>query len=199
MNPGDTITTTEINTEIKVEVQLETASIVKIETIKRIENTDSFPKPAIEKPSAVFQESATEKTREQIKAEREAKKLAKQSKKQNKGAIINNPEINSITNNSSPPTQSSVDNKMAESVSVSETAALTEDNGEKTREQIKAEREAKKLAKQAAKTAKASGNSATVATVTNQLTQVKISENSTKEQTVATNSSEVSIGEKVSL
>ncbi|TMW41721.1 hypothetical protein DOY81_013200, partial [Sarcophaga bullata] len=156
MNPGDTITTTEINTEIKVEVQLETASIVKVETIKRIENIDSSPKLAIEKPLAAYQESAIEKTREQIKAEREAKKLAKQSKKQNKGAGVNSTETNSIpntkTNGFNPKTVS-----------------------EKIVNKLRLNVKAKKLAqKQAAKAAKAGANAATVALLLINLTPASL-------------------------
>lgn len=176
MNPGEIITT-EINTEIKVEVQLETANIIKVETkaISSIENSEpSLPHLAIEMPTK--QECGKEKTRDEIKAEREAKKLAKQAKKSKSGGV-------SSADNSQIPT-----NVKAENVNNTASSNLA-DGTDKTREQIKAEREAKKLAKQAAKTTKAGGVG--VAAVTEQFNQVKINETNAKNSSDVVNSADV--------
>ncbi|XP_037822488.1 translation initiation factor eIF-2B subunit delta [Lucilia sericata] len=132
MNTGEIITT-EINTEIKVEVQLETASIVKVETkaIGGIENTDVSTQEAIDMMSNK-QEVEKEKTRDEIKAEREAKKLAKQAKKQKAGVVAG---VATVSTNNSPPAN--------KAENINDTAPIPEDGSEKTREQIKAEREAK--------------------------------------------------------
>ncbi|XP_046810850.1 translation initiation factor eIF-2B subunit delta isoform X2 [Lucilia cuprina] len=183
MNTGEIITT-EINTEIKVEVQLETASIVKVETkaVGGIENTEVSTQKAIGMMSNKV-EVEKEKTRDEIKAEREAKKLAKQAKKQKAGGVVATDVAESINN--SPPA-----NTNCKAENVSNTAGKPEDGSEKSREQIKAEREAKKLAKQAAKSAKAAGGNIAVAAVTEQLKQVKINERNGKSAGDAVNSVE---------
>uniref|UniRef100_T1P994 Translation initiation factor eIF2B subunit delta n=1 Tax=Musca domestica TaxID=7370 RepID=T1P994_MUSDO len=172
MNPGE-ITTTEINTEIKLEVKVETEQIVKVETIK---NQPTNPAPCTQnQPPAAISQHNSEKSREEIKAEREAKKLAKQAKK-----TKCNPSGDSST------TPAAANTKIV--AAVNDTAKVNENSnnmegvdGEKSREQIKAEREAKKLAKQAAKAAKAGGGTnAAVENVTGQMAQVKIADKATE-------------------
>lgn len=201
MNPGEIITT-EINTEIKVEVQLETASIVKVETSKAGCNNKSViignSTKAIEMSGN--QEAEKEKTREEIKAEREAKKLAKQAKKL-KAIGGNAPNADAIVSNNSNSPKESTTNKAEQLVANNVTAVATattnsEEAEEKTREQIKAEREAKKLAKQAAKAAKsgavAVGNAAVCYRCTQQLNQVKLNETQAK----AANNEAGNVGEQ---
>ncbi|CAD7014010.1 unnamed protein product [Ceratitis capitata] len=100
------------------------------------------------------------KSREEIMAEREAKKLAKQLKK----AKVLGTELTAAT-----PAASNINTSVAQvdSIAIPETSANTPSNTtladgnalavDKSREQIKAEREAKKKAKQAQKEAKATG------------------------------------------
>ncbi|XP_065369229.1 translation initiation factor eIF2B subunit delta isoform X2 [Calliphora vicina] len=188
MNPGEIITT-EINTEIKVEVQLETASIIKVETKAKnsIENSDPSHL-AIEMPNK--QDCEKEKTREEIKAEREAKKLAKQAKKSKSGGV------SSADNSPQVPTNAKAENVNSPQIPTNAKAEIANndaspnlaDGSDKTREQIKAEREAKKLAKQAAKTTKAGGGG--IAAVTEQLNQVKINETNAKNSSDAVNSTD---------
>ncbi|XP_061396756.1 translation initiation factor eIF-2B subunit delta [Musca vetustissima] len=186
MNPGE-ITTTEINTEIKLEVKVETESIVKVETIKNPApssvacSTQSQPQPA-----AITNNS--EKSREEIKAEREAKKLAKQAKKAKSNTTGESSNIAATVAATVVPVTNT--GKTNENTNNMEGAA----GGEKTREQIKAEREAKKLAKQAAKVAKTGGAGATVESVAGQMAQVKIADNTT--QKIATPSGPIAEGEK---
>lgn len=172
MNPGE-ITTTEINTEIKLEVKVETEQIVKVETIK---NQPINPAPCTQnQPPAALSQHNSEKSREEIKAEREAKKLAKQAKK-----TKSNPSGDSSTTPAAANTTTVA--------AVNDTAKVNENSnnmegvdGEKSREQIKAEREAKKLAKQAAKAAKTGGGTnAAVENVTGKMAQVKIADKATE-------------------
>lgn len=181
MNPGEIITT-EINTEIKVEVQLETASIVKVETTKGqcikspigTENLNPTAAYAIEMHTRQAMER--EKSRDEIRVEREAKKLAKQAKKikAGGGAVSSDATVNA-------PTAIATNNKVEKINVAAPSKNADEDGTDKTREQIKAEREGKKLAKQAAKAAKTSESHAvaggtSVVAETEQLNQVKINE-----------------------
>ncbi|KMY96023.1 translation initiation factor eIF-2B subunit delta isoform X1 [Drosophila simulans] len=134
---------------------------------------------------------ATEKTRDQIMAEREAKKLAKQAKKHKTAptptaatpAVLTTPaapatkiitevEQTTITTKLTTTTTTKVQDAVA-----SKTTQLAAVNGkdveagEKTREQIKAEREAKKAAKKAGK-----GGGAKVEGTTQQLADLKVAE-----------------------
>ncbi|XP_017040689.1 translation initiation factor eIF-2B subunit delta isoform X2 [Drosophila ficusphila] len=110
----------------------------------------------------------TEKTREQIMAEREAKKLAKQSKNQNKSStavvaatsgtkIITEVEQTTITTKLTTTTttkaQEKVDSVAPKAVLPTLPNGQNTEAGEKSRDQIKAEREAKKAAKKAGKSA----------------------------------------------
>ena len=105
--------------------------------------------------------AAIEKTREQIMAEREAKKLAKQAKKNKSEANVPtetskvHPPVIDATSEVTP--AANVKNVVA-----SNSLSAKEEISEKSREQIKAEREAKKLAKQNAKAAKITSNNTTV-------------------------------------
>ncbi|KAM7344239.1 eukaryotic translation initiation factor 2B subunit delta isoform 2-T2 [Cochliomyia hominivorax] len=200
MNPGELITT-EINTEIKVEIQLETASIVKVETTKGqtlTANVNSIN--ALDMSSPQINEK--EKTREEIKAEREAKKLAKQAKKLK--AAGGQTADTTIPNNNSPPVVTNTNDSAKVVNNIPENATNEEEAGEKSREQIKAEREAKKLAKQAAKAAKsgavaAAGNAANAAVeaITQQLNQVKINtEPNIKNPSGVGGSGDIAAGEK---
>ncbi|KAL9917769.1 eukaryotic translation initiation factor 2B subunit delta isoform 1-T1 [Glossina fuscipes fuscipes] len=84
VNMKKSYTTTEINTEIKVEVKLETTSIVKVEALKhnKTESVNTSEQSVVIQTMNIDDvPKGVEKTREEIKAEREAKKLAKQAKK----------------------------------------------------------------------------------------------------------------------
>ncbi|XP_017013726.2 translation initiation factor eIF2B subunit delta isoform X2 [Drosophila takahashii] len=109
---------------------------------------------------------APEKSRDQVMAEREAKKLAKQAKKQNKPAtpaapatpatkIITEVEQTTITTKLTTTTTTKVQEKPDSVAPKAAPPAVANgkdaEAGEKSREQIKAEREAKKAAKKAGK------------------------------------------------
>ncbi|XP_013105147.1 translation initiation factor eIF-2B subunit delta isoform X2 [Stomoxys calcitrans] len=179
MNPGE-VTTTEINTEIQLEVKLETESIVKVETIKSPNNKTSTTPNQNTLPHQSPGSRDTEKSREEIKAEREAKKLAKQAKK---------------TKNTSTAVET---NKAPVSVpqSVTPDNSMESKDAEKSREQIKAEREAKKLAKQAAKASKSAGTTATVENVTGQMSKAKLNEEATQTKATSMEESAASQGDK---
>ncbi|KAH8253316.1 hypothetical protein KR032_004772, partial [Drosophila birchii] len=135
--------------------------------------------------------AAPEKTREQIMAEREAKKLAKQAKKQKNPTaaapatpaapvipatkIITEVEQTTITTKLTTTTTTTAKDKLElapKSVSAPvENGKEAQGAGEMTREQIKAEREAKKAAKKAGKS---TGNK--VEAATQQLSSLKVSE-----------------------
>ncbi|XP_023177374.1 translation initiation factor eIF-2B subunit delta isoform X2 [Drosophila hydei] len=120
------------------------------------------------------QNTSTDKTREQIMAEREAKKQAKLAKKQKLNApattIITEVEQTTITKKLTTTTTTTTKEQnllplhstnVADTKTASEASAISSTDvkptapaGEKTREQIKAEREAKKAAKHAAKSIK---------------------------------------------
>ncbi|XP_037712651.1 translation initiation factor eIF-2B subunit delta isoform X1 [Drosophila subpulchrella] len=132
---------------------------------------------------------APEKTREQVMAEREAKKLAKQAKKQNKPPtpatpatpaapatkIITEVEQTTITTKLTTTTTTKAQEKL-DSLAL-KTAPPTVANGkdaeagEKSREQIKADREAKKAAKKAGK-----GAGAKVEDTTQRLSDLKVAD-----------------------
>ncbi|XP_033156606.1 translation initiation factor eIF-2B subunit delta isoform X2 [Drosophila mauritiana] len=134
---------------------------------------------------------ATEKTRDQIMAEREAKKLAKQAKKHKTAptptaatpAVLTTPaapatkiitevEQTTITTKLTTTTTTKVQDAVASKTT--QPAAVNGKDveaGEKTREQIKAEREAKKAAKKAGK-----GGGAKVEGITQQLADLKVAE-----------------------
>lgn len=110
---------------------------------------------------------ATEKTRDQIMAEREAKKLAKPATK-----IITEVEQTTITTKLTTTTTTKVQDAVASKTT--QPAAVNgkdAEAGEKTREQIKAEREAKKAAKKAGK-----GGGAKVEGIAQQLADLKVAE-----------------------
>lgn len=190
MNPGD-VTTTEINTEIKLEVKVETASIVKVETLKYPDNKTLQSITNTQMPTAEMSSQETSKTREEIKAEREAKKLAKQAKKGKSSGAGVNENVTMSTTETPTVTTKTVDSNDTKKP----TNCADGGEGEKSRDQIKAEREAKKLAKQAAKTAKTGGGPA-VGAVTEQMAQVNLKENSTSNVT-ATSNETAAPGEKV--
>ncbi|KAH8356301.1 hypothetical protein KR200_006550, partial [Drosophila serrata] len=154
-----------------------------------IDSASAMPGDKREKTDAVV----SEKTREQIMAEREAKKLAKQAKKQKNPTaaapavpattIITEVEQTTITTKLTTTTTTTAKEKLellekkADSAP-QKTAPVPVENGkqaqateEKTREQIKAEREAKKAAKKAGKT---TGDK--VESATQQLSNLKVSE-----------------------
>ncbi|XP_017072996.1 translation initiation factor eIF-2B subunit delta isoform X2 [Drosophila eugracilis] len=132
---------------------------------------------------------ASEKTRDQIMAEREAKKMAKQAKKQNKPVtqatsttsatpatkIITEVEHTTITTKLTTTTTTKVQEKSDSVVPKPAQSTLVNgkdaEAGEKTREQIKAEREAKKAAKKAGK-----GGAAKIEAATQQLADLKVAE-----------------------
>ncbi|XP_026840752.1 translation initiation factor eIF-2B subunit delta isoform X2 [Drosophila persimilis] len=115
--------------------------------------------------------SQQDATREQVMAEREAKKQAKQAKKQKATTpatkIITEVEQTTITTKltttitttarDKPEPPAGTAGPAAPIAAVNCTASTGTETGDKTRDQIKAEREAKKAAKQAAKAAKSSG------------------------------------------
>ncbi|XP_017146425.1 translation initiation factor eIF-2B subunit delta isoform X2 [Drosophila miranda] len=115
--------------------------------------------------------SQQDATREQVMAEREAKKQAKQAKKQKATTpatkIITEVEQTTITTKLTTTTTTTARDKpeppaetagpAAPIAAVTCTASTDMETVDKTRDQIKAEREAKKAAKQAAKAAKSSG------------------------------------------
>jgi len=134
---------------------------------------------------------ATEKTRDQIMAEREAKKLAKQAKKQKTAptptaatpAVLTTPSApatkiiteveqttitTKLTTTTTTKVQDAVASKTTQPAAVNGKDA---EAGEKTREQIKAEREAKKAAKKAGK-----GGGAKVEGIAQQLADLKVAE-----------------------
>lgn len=92
-------TTTEIDTEVKVEIKLETESLIMVQrkvggsglTNKALQKepqkvNDSKTKDMLNGDPAEEKLEISEKTREEIKAEREAKKLAKQLAKKMKAS-----------------------------------------------------------------------------------------------------------------
>ncbi|XP_033252755.1 translation initiation factor eIF-2B subunit delta-like isoform X2 [Drosophila miranda] len=115
--------------------------------------------------------SQQDATREQVMAEREAKKQAKQAKKHKATTpatkIITEVEQTTITTKLTTTTTTTARVKPeppaetagppAPIAAVTCTASTDTETGDKTRDQIKAEREAKKAAKQAEKAAKSSG------------------------------------------
>ncbi|XP_030377130.1 translation initiation factor eIF-2B subunit delta isoform X2 [Scaptodrosophila lebanonensis] len=118
--------------------------------------------------------AATDKTREQIMAEREAKKQAKHNKKNQSKTVPTPPttkiitEVEQTTITTRLTTTTTTTNDRQEQLATTVAAAVptkttsvtsttTLELGENTREKIKAEREAKKAAKQAVKSAKVSG------------------------------------------
>ncbi|KAH8402166.1 hypothetical protein KR009_010356, partial [Drosophila setifemur] len=123
---------------------------------------------------------ASEKSREQIMSEREAKKQAKQAKKQKNATpattIITEVEQTTITTKLTTTTTTTAKEKLELAALNSATkenmvsCAITNENGndaeagEKSRQKIKAEREAKKAAKHAAKAGKATGGKVEVPT-----------------------------------
>ncbi|XP_016988166.2 translation initiation factor eIF-2B subunit delta isoform X2 [Drosophila rhopaloa] len=126
---------------------------------------------------------STEKTRDQIIAEREAKKLAKQAKKQNKPStsappatkIITEVEQTTITTKLTTTTTTKAQEKVNSLAPKADPATVANgkdaEPGEKSREQIKAEREAKKAAKKAGK-----GAGAKVEATTQQLADLKVAD-----------------------
>ncbi|XP_011196378.1 translation initiation factor eIF-2B subunit delta [Zeugodacus cucurbitae] len=133
---------------------------------KKGSNMSANPTPTINSPAG--------KSREEIMAEREAKKLAKQMKKTK--SLGTNPEAAS---NAAPVTSKPVAHVISQKQEViakpppSEIDTQTTAAVDKSREQIKAEREAKKKAKQSLKEAKAAG----VTEITAKLDDTKITEN----------------------
>lgn len=134
---------------------------------------------------------ATEKTRDQIMAEREAKKLAKQAKKQKTAPTPTAATPTVLTTPSAPATkiiteveQTTITTKLTTTTTTKVQDAVASkttqpaavngkdaEAGEKTREQIKAEREAKKAAKKAGK-----GGGAKVEGIAQQLADLKVAE-----------------------
>ncbi|KAH8348926.1 hypothetical protein KR084_012500, partial [Drosophila pseudotakahashii] len=133
--------------------------------------------------------AAPEKSRDQVMAEREAKKLAKQAKKQNKPAtpatpataatpatkIITEVEQTTITTKLTTTTTTKAQEKTDSVAPKTAPPALANgkdaEAGEKSREQIKADREAKKAAKKAGK-----GAAAKVEATSQQLADLKVSD-----------------------
>ncbi|KAH8309524.1 hypothetical protein KR059_011426, partial [Drosophila kikkawai] len=146
------------------------------------DSASAMPGDKSEKTDAV----ATEKTREQVMAEREAKKLAKQAKKQKNPSaatpattIITEVEQTTITTKLTTTTTTKAKEKLEllekkADTAVTKTSPVPVENGkeEKSREQIKAEREAKKAAKKAGKS---TGDK--VEAATQQLSNLKVTEN----------------------
>uniref|UniRef100_A0A034V6Z0 Translation initiation factor eIF2B subunit delta n=2 Tax=Bactrocera dorsalis TaxID=27457 RepID=A0A034V6Z0_BACDO len=118
--------------------------------------------------------SSAGKSREEIMAEREAKKLAKQMKKaknlgvNSEAALTTPPVVGSSVANAVSQEQATITKPASNVIDIHTSAAV-----EKSREQIKAEREAKKKAKQALKEAKISD----VSEITAKLDDTKITEN----------------------
>ncbi|XP_032590142.1 translation initiation factor eIF-2B subunit delta isoform X2 [Drosophila grimshawi] len=154
--------------------------------------------------------SAADKSREQVMAEREAKKLAKQSKKQKQPpnqtpatTIITEVEQTTITQKLTTTTTTTTKSKdnnnknqlSLAAASITPTTAAVATNipvsadsittGEKTRDQIKAEREAKKAAKHAAKSSK-SVKANNVDAVPQQLNNLHVAAKTTGNETAAT-------------
>ncbi|XP_051861373.1 translation initiation factor eIF-2B subunit delta isoform X1 [Drosophila albomicans] len=142
------------------------------------------------------QNGAADKTREQVMAEREAKKQAKLAKKQKTTTptavetaaattkpattIITEVEQTTITTKLTTTTTTTTKDNVVAAVAAATSTKVApsseppdSNTGEKTRDQIKAEREAKKAAKQAAKTAKTTGNN-NVDTVTQKLNNLEV-------------------------
>ncbi|XP_067631306.1 translation initiation factor eIF2B subunit delta isoform X2 [Eurosta solidaginis] len=115
--------------------------------------------------------AASGKTREEIMAEREAKKMAKQAKKAKPTTESQIPLIEPlvVTVANPPHQQNTVATIDTNALNVDKLAGI-----EKTRDQIKAEREAKKKAKQAQKVSKTAG----LPELTAQLENAKITDNS---------------------
>ncbi|KAH8369916.1 hypothetical protein KR093_001446, partial [Drosophila rubida] len=181
----------------------------------------SVNESAMQKATSNNSPNAVDKTREQVMAEREAKKQAKLAKKQKNTTPANTTPANTAqsskdTTATKPATtiiteveQTTITTKLttttttttkenAESTLASATSikvASTSDTavagiksadssvGEKTRDQIKADREAKKAAKQAAKTAKSSANN--VDTVTQNLNKLEVAAKTAAPQSAA--------------
>uniref|UniRef100_A0A1B0FPP2 Translation initiation factor eIF2B subunit delta n=1 Tax=Glossina morsitans morsitans TaxID=37546 RepID=A0A1B0FPP2_GLOMM len=132
-------TTTEINTEIKVEVKLETTSIVKVAAVKHNQSESvNTSKQAVVMQTMNIDDvpKGVEKTREEIKAEREAKKLAKQAKKtkSNVGKLRESKEH--------------LAPKKVDTLAIPNVVSVKEDNIEKSVEQINVKEEVKKKVKQ---------------------------------------------------
>lgn len=139
VNMNQSYTTTEINTEIKVEVKLETTSIVKVAAVKHNQSESvNTSKQAIVMQTMNIDDvpKGVEKTREEIKAEREAKKLAKQAKKtkSNVGKLRESKEH-------------LAPNKV-DTLAIPNVVSVKEDNIEKSVEQINVKEEVKKKVKQ---------------------------------------------------
>ncbi|KAM8711727.1 hypothetical protein ACLKA7_012267 [Drosophila subpalustris] len=130
------------------------------------------------------QNATADKSREQIMCEREAKKQAKLAKKQKSTTpattIITEVEQTTITKKlTTTTTTTTTTNDKAKVAASSDPACKPTDSscaattpGEKTRDQIKADREAKKAAKQAAKTAKSCASN--VDTVTQKVHNLEV-------------------------
>lgn len=140
------------------------------------------------------QNASADKTREQVMAEREAKKQAKLAKKQKSitpaTTIITEVEQTTITQKLTTTTTTTTKEQsqlplrstnVADPKTASQSAQNSTDSfnptapaSEKTREQIKAEREAKKAAKQAAKSAKSNNVDAAAKQLNNLQVATKI-------------------------
>ncbi|XP_050326130.1 translation initiation factor eIF-2B subunit delta [Bactrocera neohumeralis] len=175
--------------EIK-EISPDTSNIlyqpqITTQTLTNIQNSNSQSKHnsklgkeaiikiAMSANSAPATNSSAGKTREEIMAEREAKKLAKQMKKAknlgvNSEAAPTTPVVGRSVSNVVSQEQDTITNPPSNVIDTHTSAAV-----EKSREQIKAEREAKKKAKQALKEAKTSGVTEIIA----KLDDTKITEN----------------------
>ncbi|EDW09454.1 translation initiation factor eIF-2B subunit delta isoform X1 [Drosophila mojavensis] len=150
---------------------------------------------AMQKSSSNPQQNASaDKTREQVMAEREAKKQAKLAKKQKSitpaTTIITEVEQTTITQKLTTTTTTTTKEQsqlplrstnVADPKTASQSAQNSTDSfnptapaSEKTREQIKAEREAKKAAKQAAKSAKSNNVDAAAKQLNNLQVATKI-------------------------
>nr|XP_014102990.1 translation initiation factor eIF-2B subunit delta isoform X1 [Bactrocera oleae] len=177
------------NNEIK-EIILDTSNIlyqpqIKTTTLTNIQNTNSqnknnsglgkeaIIKIAMSANSAPANISSVGKSREEIMAEREAKKLAKQLKKaktlgtNSEAAQITAPVVSRSVTNVVSQEQDTIPKPSSNVIETRPSAAV-----EKSREQIKAEREAKKKAKQALKEVKASN----ITEITAKLDDTKITE-----------------------
>ncbi|XP_018797981.1 PREDICTED: translation initiation factor eIF-2B subunit delta isoform X2 [Bactrocera latifrons] len=160
--------------------QIITQNLTNIQnTISQSKPNSGFGKEAIIKiamsaNSAPATNSSLGKSREEIMAEREAKKLAKQMKKgknmgvNSEAAPTTTPVVGSSVVNVVSQKQDTITNPPSKVIDTHTSAVV-----EKNREQIKAEREAKKKAKQALKVAKTSG----VTEITVKLEDTKITEN----------------------
>lgn len=177
----------------------------------RLEDNEAQPRSdsAMQKSNSNPQQNAAaDKTREQVMAEREAKKQAKQAKKQKPNTpattIITQVEQTTITKKlttttttttkeqnqlqlaaaaSAPLNDATVTSNAVQVTAQNSTDSLTNvaEAGEKTREQIKAEREAKKAAKHAAKSNKANN----VDAVAQQLNHVQLTPKAAVTETAA--------------